>query len=314
MSQAQLFDLDTELLHFVPEEERATAARRAEVVVERIPPGPWDPSTLDAPAWGLLIADGMLAREVTVAGSGAAELLGAGDVIAMTGGLDVSLVPSQASWVVLETARVALLDERVAPLLRRWPEVGACLTARVERRADRLAVGQAISHLTRVDARVLTMLWLLADRWGRVTPSGIVLPLRLTHRTIARLVGARRPSVTTAITQLSSRGLLSRRTDGSWTLHGPPPEELERVGAGQRVSAVPAPAPRHEEKPPAATLEQIAEQVRRLTESYERQRERAGGIRERARVTRERARELREETRDARTGLTSARADAPPSG
>jgi DNA-binding transcriptional ArsR family regulator len=164
--------------------------------------------------------------------------------------------------------RVAVLDERYLAIARRWPQVTSGLLARAERRADRVAVTQAISHLTRVDTRVLTMLWLLADRWGRVTSTAIVLPLRLTHRTIARLIGARRPSVTTALSELSRRGLVSRREDGSWALHGPPPEELERVGLGQ-ISSAPAPAPR---QPPVAAesdMQRVAEQVRRLATVYE---------------------------------------------
>jgi hypothetical protein len=144
------------------------------------------------------------------------------------------------------------------------------LLARAERRADRVAVTQAISHLTRVDTRVLTMLWLLADRWGRVTSGAIVLPLRLTHRTIARLIGARRPSVTTALSELGRRGLISRREDGSWALHGPPPEELERVGLGQ-ISSSPAPAPRQPPEPAESDMQRVAEQVRRLATVYEEQ-------------------------------------------
>jgi hypothetical protein len=57
----------------------------------------------------------------------------------------------------------------------------------------------------------------------------VLLPVRLTHRVLARLVGARRPSVTTAIGTLEKRELLSRRPDGSWLLRGGVPEGLERL-------------------------------------------------------------------------------------
>jgi CRP-like cAMP-binding protein len=209
-----------------------------------------------------------MAREVVVAGATAAELLGAGDVIVPRPSPEDELVPSEASWTVLETMRVAVLDERYLAIARRWPQVTSGLLARAERRADRVAVTQAISHLTRVDTRVLTMLWLLADRWGRVTSNAIVLPLRLTHRTIARLIGARRPSVTTALSELGRRGLISRREDGSWALHGPPPEELERVGLGH-ISSAPAPAPRRLPVPAESDMQRVADQVRRLATVYE---------------------------------------------
>jgi hypothetical protein len=38
------------------------------------------------------------------------------------------------------------------------------------------------------------------------------------------MVGARRPSVTTALGQLMARGDLERRADGEWILRGDPPE------------------------------------------------------------------------------------------
>lgn len=319
MAFAQLFDLDADLLACVPAEERGVAARSSQLTVERVPQGTWHPDSLGTPRWGFLIVDGMTAREVVVAGTAAAELLGAGDVIVPRASADDELVPSVAAWTVIEALRVAVLDDRFTPIAQRWPQVPAGLVARAERRADRLAVTQAISHLTRVDARVLTMLWLLADRWGRVTPTGIALPLRLTHRTLARLVGARRPSVTTALTELARRGLVSRRDDGSWTLHGPPPEELERVGLSSQISATPAPPPRHapvRELRSTPTVHRMAEQVRRLAATYEEQERRSAAAGAKARATRERSRELRAELHRTSPRVTQSEpqpTDAPPS-
>ena len=79
---------------------------------------------------------------------------------------------------------------------------------------------QAIAHLTRVDDRLLALLWCLAERWGRVVPGGVLVSLRLSHRTLAGMVGARRPSVTTALGQLMARGEIERRADGEWILRG----------------------------------------------------------------------------------------------
>jgi len=52
----------------------------------------------------------------------------------------------------------------------------------------------------------------------------VLVNLRLPHRTLAGMVGARRPSVTTALGQLIARGDIERRPDGGWILHGQPPE------------------------------------------------------------------------------------------
>ena len=79
----------------------------------------------------------------------------------------------------------------------RGPTLGVELFNRGTRRAHHLAVALAISHHQRVDDRLLLTLWHLAERWGRVTPTGIVVPLPLGHQRLADLVGAHRPSVTT---------------------------------------------------------------------------------------------------------------------
>jgi CRP/FNR family transcriptional regulator, cyclic AMP receptor protein len=72
----------------------------------------------------------------------------------------------------------------------------------------------------------MLFLWHLADRWGRVGPGGVQVPVRVTHETLGRLVRAQRPSVTRAVNQLATRGALSRGADGCWVLHGEPPREL----------------------------------------------------------------------------------------
>ena len=80
----------------------------------------------------------------------------------------------------------------------------ACLLDRLSERSERLAITQAISQLRRVDRRLLTLFWHLAERWGRVGTDGVVVPLALTHRMLGQLVGARRPTVSSALRELAS--------------------------------------------------------------------------------------------------------------
>jgi CRP-like cAMP-binding protein len=94
------------------------------------------------------------------------------------------------------------------------------------RRAHHLAVALAIAHHPRVEDRLLLTLWHLAERWGRVHRDGVVVPLPLGHQRLADLVGAHRPSVTTAMGALARAGSLSRRDNGDWVLHGAPPDDL----------------------------------------------------------------------------------------
>jgi CRP/FNR family cyclic AMP-dependent transcriptional regulator len=191
--------------------------------------GPWDPEEAAESVRGgigLLLLDGLVVRRVGRTGRYGAELLGPGDLMRpwQHDGEDVTL-PFDTSFRVIEQALVALLDLRFAARACAYPEVGSALIGRAMQRSRTLVVNMAIAHYPRIDRRLLMLMWHLADRWGRVTPDGIRIPLRLTHQLLADLVASRRPSVTTALTQLASEGHISRVGD-AWILHGEPPREL----------------------------------------------------------------------------------------
>jgi hypothetical protein len=185
----------------------------------------------DSPAWGAVVLDGLLLRDVRLAGARCSELLGPGDAFdPHESGHGESLLPVGAEWTVLEPSHVALLDRGFAVTAARWPEVTAEVQSRAAARTFRLAVQMAICQLPRVDLRVLLMLWHLAERWGRVVPGGILLPLRLPHRLLGQLVGARRPTVTLAMSRLDASGRVARH-DAGWRLHAPRPGELRDLEA-----------------------------------------------------------------------------------
>lgn len=219
-----------------PDLGRGMDARRVREASQRllvrgldVPRGRWEPASITASGSrpiGLLLLDGLLVREATVGHHPSAELLGPGDLIRAWDEIDAEvLLPRTIEWSALTPCRVAIIDQSFAVRCAQWPEVFAQLIDRSARRAERLVVMQAIAHLTRVDDRLLALLWCLAERWGRVVPEGVLVSLRLPHRTLAAMVGARRPSVTTALGQLMSRGEISRRPDGGYVLRGAPPEE-----------------------------------------------------------------------------------------
>lgn len=56
------------------------------------------------------------------------------------------------------------------------------------------------------------MLWQLATLYGKVRRDGVLVPMRLSHEALGRMVGARRPTVTLALTALGEQGLVT--TDG----------------------------------------------------------------------------------------------------
>ena len=211
------------------------ATRHAIAAVEIVAPGSWQPTP---PAdggtgtLGLLVLEGLLMRDVAVAQATCTELIGRGDLLRpWDWERDVLTIKPVVTWTALQPVRLAVLDRRIAAVMGRWPELVSALVARAVRRSFELATNQATSHLTRVDARLELLFWGLADRWGRVGPDGVVLELPLTHQVLGRLVGAQRPSVTTALSDLSRRGVIERREDGAWLLHGDPPGAEGGVGS-----------------------------------------------------------------------------------
>src|SRR4051794_25716595 len=223
---------DPDLGYRLDPAEAQAAARQTVGILEEVPTGPWTPAPLahGRCLFGGLLLDGLLVRELTVGGAVTGELLGAGDlVLPNDADATVPFVGSESTWTAMERTRIAWLDGPFVVAIRRWPELGAALLERSHRRFVRVGVLQAIGQLTRIDDRVLTLLWHLAERWGRVRPDGVLLPLRLPHKAIAHLLGARRPWVPTAIGWLERSGRLQRRSDGAWLLLGSPPTAIDDV-------------------------------------------------------------------------------------
>jgi CRP/FNR family transcriptional regulator, cyclic AMP receptor protein len=225
-----IVDADADLAELLDESERERARREALTRVRRLSPGEWDAANAIEPELhhrGFLIIEGLLSREVHVLGRQCVELLGPGDVLRpWRWDPDGSHVHAEVGWMVLEPTRLAVLDQGLVTRMTPWPQLGVELFARGTRRAHSLAVALAIAHHQRVDDRLLLTLWHLAERWGRVRPEGIAVPLPLSHQRLADLVGAHRPSVTTAMGDLARSGAVSRRDDRVWMLHGAPPAEL----------------------------------------------------------------------------------------
>ncbi len=225
-----IVDADADLAELLDPEQRERARRNALTRVRRLSPGTWDAASSiesDQHHRGFMIIEGLLTREVEVLGRRCVEVLGDGDVLRpWLWDQDGAHVRAEVGWVVLEPTRLAVLDHRLVTRMNPWPAVGVELFSRGTRRAHSLAVALAISHHPRVDDRLLLTLWHLADRWGKVTPAGIAVPLPLSHERLANLVGAHRPSVTTAMGELVRKGALSRGANRTWLLHGSPPHEL----------------------------------------------------------------------------------------
>lgn len=230
----RLLECDPELGLRVPVAEIEHARRELVASVVTFDPGTWA-APPEIGGIGCLVLDGVLARELVLAARTAAELIGEGDLLPpRLNTRDESLIHCHVQWHVLAPLRVALLDEPFARKLGQWPQVMGAILERALRRSHRMAVHQALLQLSPVETRLLVLLWHLAERWGRVTPDGVAVGLRLSHEQLGHLVGCRRASVTTALARVYESELLSRRADGTWLLHGSPPGELTQLHWQQR--------------------------------------------------------------------------------
>lgn len=170
---------------------------------------------------GAVLVSGFLIREWTTGGHVSADLVGPDDVIHPWGGQPmITMLHHSVSWTPITDARLAVLDEGFFERAAAWPEICACLLQRSGRLGQRLALRGAIETLN-VDARLLASFWLWASQWATVAGQGVVLRMPLSHERIARLIHARRPTVTSAIGRLREAGLLNQRQDGAWLLRAP---------------------------------------------------------------------------------------------
>lgn len=232
LAPIRLLDADPGLLEHVSPEEAPVARRMLRVPAVTLAPGPFDPAELFS--WGLhtfaaLVTEGLVAQEVAVGAQPTLRLLGAGDVLASPRA-PAGLVPVVQDWSAAAPTHIALLDDHVLTAVRRWPRLLPALLDRAWEAQGGLLLQLAVAQQPRVEDRLVLLFGALGERWGRMTPAGVVVPLRLTHEALGRLIGARRPTVTLALRGLARQRRLQRRDDGCWLL-GDPESEPERAAS-----------------------------------------------------------------------------------
>jgi CRP/FNR family transcriptional regulator, cyclic AMP receptor protein len=232
----RVLDADPDLGTNLPP-DRFEQARQALVArTDGVSRGSWQPDLGGGPenhgGIGSLVVEGIVVRRLSLGHRSCAELLGPGDILrpSQDGDSDAT-APFSVSWRVIEPLMLAQLDTRFAVRCARFPELIGELVARTMERSRILARMLAVAQLPRVDTRLLIALWHLSERWGTVRPEGRVLPGFLSHELLGWIIGARRPSVTTALGQLSARELVRRQPDGTWLLLDRPPV-FETLGTG----------------------------------------------------------------------------------
>jgi CRP/FNR family transcriptional regulator, cyclic AMP receptor protein len=297
---ARLLDLDPTLAEGIADEELLEARARALVPVVTLNAGPVAFARLRRPEdplgpFAVLVSDGLIARDVSLFGRPATQLVGPGDVLTIPDRGDLS-EPARMTVGCATRVRVAVLERRFLAAVQQWPWLAARLIERAGAWSDRALSQQAINQLGRVDLRLMFMLGHLAERWGRVTPDGVFVPLRLTHETLGRLVGAQRSTVTLALKELREQGAVVKHGDGYLLAHGAGGElPVETVGDPTHKSLAVARGAHHavlggEHAAVDVTLE-----------------EHLGRVRENAAAARAKARRAREESARRRAGDSALR-------
>ena len=173
-------------------------------------------------AFGAAVLDGLVMNAMRIGEQAGIQLLGPGDLLVPRS----DLLPDWLADFESQSAgsvRLGLFGNELLAAAYRWPRILQGLYACIGDQIQRLTAQLVICQLPRVDDRVLAMLWLLSESWGHVTPSGIRLPLTLTHETLGALVGAARPTVTLALGKLADEGAIVHQ-DSGWLLLKPPPQ------------------------------------------------------------------------------------------
>jgi hypothetical protein len=230
MGTIALIDVDPQLGAELDSDVREAARRSLIAVTSEVPSGAWEePPAGYGPgnAYGVLVVAGFMLRTVTIGERTTAQLFGPGDIMQSWPGEDLpSPVTVEVTWAALSPAVLARLDDRLISIAARWPSVLRRLAWRVSSVAGRVSLQVAIARVPRLEERLLLLFWGLAERWGAMTPNGMLLPIGLTHESIAAMTAASRPPVSGALSHLSREGLLCRVPQG-WLLTKPGERRLQ---------------------------------------------------------------------------------------
>jgi CRP/FNR family cyclic AMP-dependent transcriptional regulator len=254
-------------------------------------------------AFGAIVLEGMLVQTMQIGEDPTLRLIGPGSFVPPPQPPRSMPVVDARLFVPVAT-RLVLLDDHLLVAARRWPQIVSGLHTRMLEHSERLATQLAICQLPRVEDRLMALMWLLAEFWGRVTPAGIRLPLSLSHEVLGGLVGARRSTVSLALSKLAEQGSLIRQQD-EWLILEPPAAPVSTEPQAPQVlltapgSSVWAAQDLVEQPPDKFQL--FIQHVAQARDASTRDRHRARDLVEEARALREQARRLRTDPRQGRS-------------
>lgn len=208
-----LLELEPDLRRLLAPEQRAAAEQflLPLVIVEKNS----DVSAVikEAHAFGALVLDGLLVQSVQLGDHETLRLIGPGALAPVEPHAD-GLPGPRSDIRAADHTCLVLLGKAFLIATQRWPQLVVCLHERMLAQSAHLTEQLAISQLPRVEHRIVAMLKLLAESWGKVTPVGIRVELPLTHEVLGGLIGARRPTVSLALKALAEQKSVVRNKKG----------------------------------------------------------------------------------------------------
>jgi CRP-like cAMP-binding protein len=229
VGQVTLAELEPNLLQFVAGEDRDSFDRLTVPVLDVSKRTLAITELLEQRgAFAAIVVEGMLLDYLQIGAQPGLRLLGPGDFVTAQPERQATLLGTSTCRAAQGT-QLALLGNDVLLAVRRSPRLLVGLQAMVAEQMERIGTQLVICQLSRVEDRILAMLWLLADCFGRVTSAGTTVPLSLTHELLGALVGARRPTVTLALGELAARGALVQQDRGWLLLEAPPTPQVDAI-------------------------------------------------------------------------------------
>lgn len=169
-------------------------------------------------AFDFVVIDGVVLKQTTLTDRSALELLGPGDLLAppLTAAYQTES-RALGRYLAHGTVSLAALEDHFREAARRWPGVADFVHERLARQTHHASMHLAMLHLPRIQDRLIALFADLGERFGQMNAEAILIDLPLTHEILGGLVASRRPTVSLALQELASNGLIARLEDG-WTL------------------------------------------------------------------------------------------------
>ncbi len=154
-------------------------------------------------------------------------VLGPGEMFGELSLFDPGLRTSTAT-ALTDAVVLGMGNEQLGPWLAGRPEVAAALLQALARRLRRTNEAMADLVFSDVPGRVAKALMDLGEKFGTVTPDGLMVTHDMTQEELAQLVGASRETVNKALADFAQRGWIRLETRQVLIL------DVERLGRRAR--------------------------------------------------------------------------------